>query len=162
VQNGGGSQEGGGDNNIMPKASVSKKPNNPPPRRRPATKVNSTPSPALSNLRSANIAAEAEDQARHELKDVVDQKLMAWKGGKEGNIRALLASLESVLWPELGLQKVSMADLVTPGQVKVRYTKTIAKLHPDKLNVTNTTVEQRMIANGVFGALNEAWNAFKM
>lgn len=30
-----------------------------------------------------------------------------------------------------------------------------------KLNVKNTTLEQRMIANGVFGTLNEAWNAFK-
>ena len=30
-----------------------------------------------------------------------------------------------------------------------------------QLNVKNTTLEQRMIANGVFGTLNEAWNAFK-
>ena len=30
-----------------------------------------------------------------------------------------------------------------------------------QLNVKNTTLEQRMIANGVFGSLNEAWNAFK-
>lgn len=30
-----------------------------------------------------------------------------------------------------------------------------------QLNASNTTVEQRMIANGVFGVLNEAWNAFK-
>ena len=30
-----------------------------------------------------------------------------------------------------------------------------------QLNASNTTVEQRMIANGVFGALSEAWNAFK-
>jgi len=65
------------------------------------------------------------------------------------------------LWPELGLQKVGMAELVSPAQVKIRYTKTIAKLHPDKLNPTNSTVEQRMLANGVFGALNDAWNAFK-
>lgn len=30
-----------------------------------------------------------------------------------------------------------------------------------QLNANNTTLEQRMIANGVFGALNDAWNAFK-
>jgi hypothetical protein len=30
-----------------------------------------------------------------------------------------------------------------------------------KPNVNNITLEHRMIANGVFGALNEAWNAFK-
>jgi hypothetical protein len=109
----------------------------------------------------------------------VDARLIAWKGGKETNIRALIASLETVLWSELGWQKVGMAELVTPSQVKVKYTKAIAKLHPDKvllisaqlclfsdhgwtqLSAKNLTLEQRMIANGVFGALNEAWNSFK-
>ncbi|RDB20082.1 UBA domain-containing protein 7 [Hypsizygus marmoreus] len=127
--------------------------------RRPAAAV--VPSQALENLRTASNVAEAEDQQRYELKDSVDARLIAWKGGKETNIRALLGSLDAVLWPELGLQKVGMADLVSPSQVKIRYTRTIAKLHPDKLHASNTTVEQRMIANGVFGALNEAWNAFK-
>ncbi|PCH40723.1 hypothetical protein WOLCODRAFT_117539 [Wolfiporia cocos MD-104 SS10] len=116
---------------------------------------------ALNRVREANQAAEAEDQLKHELKDVVDARLAAWKNGKETNIRALIASLDTVLWPELGWQKVGMHELVTPAQVKIRYTKAIAKLHPDKLNVNNTTLEQRMVANGVFGSLNDAWNAFK-
>jgi len=103
----------------------------------------------------------AEDNAKHELKDTVDAKLLAWKGGKETNIRALLGSLDLVLWPEIGIPKVEMKDLVGPGQVKAKYVRTIARLHPDKLTHGNTTLEQRMIANGVFGALNEAWNAFK-
>ncbi|KAI0053764.1 hypothetical protein FA95DRAFT_1579387 [Auriscalpium vulgare] len=128
----------------------------PPPRRGPTP-----PSEAVNRLKQANKDAEAEDQLRFELKDSVDARLGAWKKGKETNIRALVASLDTVLWPELGLQKVGMAELVTPNQVKIRYTKAIAKLHPDKLNANNTTLEQRMIANGVFGALNEAWIAFK-
>ncbi|KAF8653624.1 hypothetical protein AX16_003776 [Volvariella volvacea WC 439] len=142
-----------------PPAPSKPKPAAAPPRKPVVT--SNKPSEALANLRNANSKAEAEEQARYELKDVVDQKLLSWKGGKETNIRALLASLDTVLWPELGLPKLGMADLVTPAQVKVKYTRTIAKLHPDKLNTSNTTVEQRMIANGVFGALNEAWNAFK-
>ncbi|TCD60279.1 hypothetical protein EIP91_010431 [Steccherinum ochraceum] len=116
---------------------------------------------ALNRVREANQAADAEDQMRHELKDTVDAKLVAWKNGKESNIRALIASLDTVLWPELGWQKVGMHELISPNQVKIRYTKAIAKLHPDKLNANNTTLEQRMIANGVFGSLNEAWNSFK-
>jgi tetratricopeptide (TPR) repeat protein len=91
------------------------------------------PSEAQIQFREASKAAEAEDQARHELKDTVDARWMAWKGGKESNIRALIASLDAVLWPELGWQKVGMAELVTPAQVKIRYTKAIAKLHPDKV-----------------------------
>ncbi|KAJ7594480.1 hypothetical protein C8J56DRAFT_1012708 [Mycena floridula] len=128
---------------------------------RPPPRTAAKPSQALSDLRKVTNAAEAEDQAKHDLKDVVDLKVNAWKGGKETNIRALLGSLDTVLWPELGLAKSSMADLISPSQVKIRYTKTIAKLHPDKLNERNSTLEQRMVANAVFGTLNEAWNAFK-
>lgn len=91
------------------------------------------PSQALSKLRAATNAQEAEDQAKHELKDIVDARLVAWKGGKETNIRALLASLDVLLWPELGWQKIGMAEVVTSSQVKVRYSKAIAKLHPDKV-----------------------------
>ncbi|KAI6147433.1 hypothetical protein BKA82DRAFT_4153564 [Pisolithus tinctorius] len=68
---------------------------------------------------------------------------------KETNIRALLTTLDSVLWPELGWKKV-----------KVAYMRAIARVHPDKLNADNTTIEQQMIASGVFGTLNQAWNAF--
>ncbi|GBE80235.1 hypothetical protein SCP_0214450 [Sparassis crispa] len=139
-----------------PPSQPKRKPKPQPVQRRP------TPtSEALNRVRAANQAAEAEDQQRYELKDVVDSRLAAWKNGKELNIRALIASLDTVLWPDLGWQKVGMHELVTPSQVKIRYTKAIAKLHPDKLSVNNTTLEQRMIANGVFGSLNDAWNAFK-
>ncbi|KAL5508336.1 SWA2 [Sanghuangporus vaninii] len=116
---------------------------------------------AVKKLRQANQALEQEEQAKANLKDSVDARLLAWKAGKETNVRALVASLENVLWPELGWQKVGLHELVAPNQVKIRYMKAIAKLHPDKINSSNTTVEQRMIANGVFAALNEAWTAFK-
>lgn len=139
-----------------PRVNASRPAKRPAPRRGPTP-----PSEAVARLKQANQEAEAEEQARLELKDGVDSRLAAWKNGKEANLRALVASLDTVLWPELGWQKVGMAELVTPNQVKIRYTKAIAKLHPDKLNVKNTTLEQRMIANGVFGALNDAWNAFK-
>ncbi|KAG8702394.1 hypothetical protein FRC08_003507 [Ceratobasidium sp. 394] len=132
----------------------------PRPRPRPAPARTTTDDSAVRRLKAANAAAEAEGDAKHALKDSVDARIMTWKGGKETNIRALIASLDTVLWPELGWAKVGMHELVTPNQVKVRYVRAIAKVHPDKLNTSSTTVEQRMIANSVFGALNEAWNAF--
>ncbi|KAK7056238.1 auxilin-like clathrin-binding protein required for normal clathrin function [Paramarasmius palmivorus] len=133
----------------------------PKPKVAPRPKAPTPPSQALDNLRAANVAAENEDMEKHALKDSVDAKLLAWKGGKETNIRALLASLDTVLWPELGVQKWGMSELVTEGQVKIKYMKAIAKVHPDKLSAGSFTVEQKMLAQGVFGALNEAWNAFK-
>jgi hypothetical protein len=108
----------------------------PTPRPTPATSSKS--SEALQALRSSTAQAEAEDQAKHELKDTVDAKLSAWKSGKEANIRALLASLDLVLWEELlnsgSAVKVGMHELVTPAQVKIKYMKAVAKVHPDKVS----------------------------
>lgn len=91
----------------------------------------------MHRLRQTNRAQEEEDQRRYELKDAIDEKLSTWRKSKENNLRALIASLETVLWPELGWQKVGMHELVTPSQVKIRYMKAIAKLHPDKVNQLN-------------------------
>ncbi|BEI82576.1 hypothetical protein CcaverHIS002_0304440 [Cutaneotrichosporon cavernicola] len=124
---------------------------------RPVRPVDVGKSAAVSELRAAAAAAEAEDEQRAALKDGIDAKLSTWRTGKETNIRALLASLDLVLWPEVVL-KVGMHELVTDKQVKIKYMKVIARLHPDKL--AGATVEQRMMANGVFGTLSEAWAAF--
>ncbi|KAH9484618.1 UBA domain-containing protein 7 [Psilocybe cubensis] len=128
-----------------------------------AASVSSAPSKALRALQSNNAQAEADDAAKHALKDTVDARLSAWKAGKETNIRALLASLENVLWEGDVMRglKMGMADLVSAAQVKKGYVKAIARVHPDKLNAGNSTLEQRMLANGVFGGLNEAWIAFQ-
>ena len=113
-----------------------------PPRSRPrTTPPTRRPSPqqtfeAVQKLREANKALEDEEEQKLQLKDSVDARLQAWRTNKETNVRALLASLEIVLWPELGWQKVGMHELVSPGQVKVRYTRAIAKLHPDKVNTS--------------------------
>lgn len=148
---------------IWPSASsnVASKPPKPRPKRPTAsTSVGTSESSAVAALRAAANVAASEDAERSSHKDAVDARLLAWRQGKETNIRALLTTLDGVLWPELGWKKVGMAEVVGKGQVKVTYMRAIARVHPDKLNANNTTVEQRMIASGVFGTLNEAWNAF--
>ncbi|BGP22206.1 ER organization and biogenesis-related protein [Rhodotorula toruloides] len=116
---------------------------------------------AVKALQAQQAAAAAEDDQRLELKDQVDARIAAWKGGKETNLRALIASLDTVLWPELGWKTVGMHELISDNQLKVRYVRAISKVHPDKLNASNTTLEQRMIAALVFAALNDAWNGMK-
>ena len=94
------------------------------------------PSAALTALRSAHDAQQIEDAARLACKDTVETRLSAWKSGKEGNIRALLTSLDdTILWPELGWRKVGMAEVVSKGQVKGAYVRAIARLHPDKVSI---------------------------
>jgi tetratricopeptide (TPR) repeat protein len=93
-------------------------------------------SKAVGELRKANQAAEAEEAQRMAAKDSVDAKILAWKGGKETNLRALIASLDTVLWDEIlsGGLKVGMHELITEKQVKIKYMKVIARLHPDKVS----------------------------
>jgi hypothetical protein len=88
---------------------------------------------AVKKLREANAAAEKADDEKFALTDQVDAKLLAWKGTKADNLRALLGSMDKVLWPEAGWTKVGMQDLVMPTRVKIVYMKAIAKVHPDKV-----------------------------
>lgn len=90
-------------------------------------------SAAVKRMKAANAAAEAADDEKFALTDQVDSKLIAWKGTKSDNLRALLGSLDKVLWPEAGWKKVNMGDLVMPNKVKIVYMKAIAKVHPDKV-----------------------------
>ncbi|KAL4917984.1 hypothetical protein BDW62DRAFT_74262 [Aspergillus aurantiobrunneus] len=115
---------------------------------------------AVNRLREANQAAERNDEEKFALTDSVDARLAAWKSGKQDNLRGLLASLDTVLWPEANWKKINMSELIMPSKVKIQYMKGIAKVHPDKIP-TNATTEQRMISSAVFGVLNEAWDKFK-
>jgi len=112
----------------------------PKPRPKPAAKpkpvsVPTAPSAALKSLQATTAQAEADDTLKHQLKDSVDARLAAWRTGKETNIRALLASLDLVLWEELlrGVKVGGLHELVTPAQVKKGYVKSIARVHPDKV-----------------------------
>ncbi|KAH7413750.1 hypothetical protein DE146DRAFT_638464 [Phaeosphaeria sp. MPI-PUGE-AT-0046c] len=90
-------------------------------------------SEAVMRMKAANAAAEKADDEKFALTDQVDSRLVTWKGTKSDNLRALLGSLDKVLWPEAGWTKVNMGDLVMPNKVKIIYMKAIAKVHPDKV-----------------------------
>lgn len=94
---------------------------------------NAASTEAVKKLRAANAAAAQADDEKFQLSDSVTAKVDAWKGGKSDNLRALLGSLDLVLWPEAGWKKVGMSDLVMPNKVKIIYMKAIAKVHPDKV-----------------------------
>lgn len=98
----------------------------------PAASQNSE---AVNRLREANQAAERADDEKSALSESVDARLAAWKGGKQDNLRALLGSLDTVLWPEAGWKKVNMSELIMPNKVKINYMKGIGKVHPDKVRL---------------------------
>lgn len=100
---------------------------------RPAL-TGATSAEAVKRLRLANAAAEKADDEKFALTDAVEARLTTWKGGKSDNLRALLQSLDGVLWEGAGWKKVGMSDLVMPNKVKIVYMKAIGKVHPDKVS----------------------------
>lgn len=118
---------------LAPKPAA--KPKHAPARPRPAaTAAPLKDSARVEQLRAANKAAEKEDAEKFALTDKVDARIAAWRDGKRDNLRALLGSLENVLWENSGWKKVGLHDLVMANKVKINYMKAIAKTHPDKVN----------------------------
>lgn len=90
-------------------------------------------SEAVERLRAANKAAEKADDEKFALTDKVDEKIGRWRDGKRDNLRALIGSLDMVMWEGSAWKKVGMHELVTNGKVKINYMKAIGKCHPDKV-----------------------------
>ncbi|KXZ56019.1 hypothetical protein GPECTOR_2g1571 [Gonium pectorale] len=111
------------------------------------------------------LAMEAEEAARREqqvtLKESYKANIETWKNKNKGNIRGLLGSLHTVLWPDSGWQPVSVGDLLESVQVKKVYMKANLLVHPDKVRQRNGSAEQVAIADMVFDVLKDAWNAFR-
>jgi hypothetical protein len=103
-----------------------------------------TPSPSNNNqksfeaverLRAAHKAAEQEGDEKLALTDKVDARIAAWRDGKRDNLRALITSLDNVLWEGSGWKKVGLHEVVVANKVKIVYMKAIAKTHPDKVSL---------------------------
>ncbi|KAI8647674.1 hypothetical protein BD408DRAFT_439118 [Parasitella parasitica] len=117
-------------------------------------------SKAVKEMRDREKRREAEDAEKLENEDRVNAQISVWKTGKDKNLRALLGSLELILWPGVQWKGVMMSELLDVRKCKLTYMKAISKVHPDKLPA-DATVEQRMLASGIFTTLNQAWDIFK-
>ncbi len=127
---------------------------------KPARLANPERSEAVNKIRKAVQQTENEENEKFALLDQVESKITNWKKGKEDNLRALLASLDTILDPSYNWKKIGMSDLILEKKVKINYMKAVAKTHPDK-TPGNATTEQKMIAQAVFVSLNHAWDKFK-
>lgn len=104
----------------------------------------------------------AEEQMK---KDKVDQgnklhqELMAWAKTPDGtafkDIKALLSTMDKVMWENSGWEPVSLADLLEPAKVKKAYRKAIIMCHPDRQQDAAADVQVR--ADRIFEALNAAF-----
>eukprot|EP00250_Pteridium_aquilinum_P021639 c25185_g3_i1 orf=754-3909(-) len=115
---------------------------------------------ALDEKNQRDLQSQREQAERHRAGDMLDAEIKRWAAGKEGNLRALLSTLQYVLWPECGWQAVSLTDLITAAAVKKVYRKATLCVHPDKVQQKGATIQQKYIAEKVFDLLKEAWNKF--
>jgi len=90
-------------------------------------------SDAVKRLREAHKEAEKADDEKFALSDKVEERIGRWRDGKRDNLRALIGSLDAVMWEGSGWKKVGMHELVQNNKVKVNYMKAIGKTHPDKV-----------------------------
>ncbi|RID53691.1 hypothetical protein BRARA_G01068 [Brassica rapa] len=115
---------------------------------------------AVADMNNRDHQSRIEQEQRTRISEGVDAEIRRWATGKEGNMRALLSSLQIVLWPGCGWEAVSLTDLITSSAVKKVYRKATLYVHPDKVQQKGATLEQKYIAEKVFDILKEAWNKF--
>ncbi|KAK4790021.1 hypothetical protein SAY86_017325 [Trapa natans] len=113
---------------------------------------------ALAEKNQRDLQAQREQAERHRIAESLDVEIKRWAAGKEGNLRALLSTLQYVLWPECGWQPISLTDLITAAAVKKVYRKATLCIHPDKVQQKGANLQQKYIAEKVFDLLKVCGN----
>ncbi|XXG64865.1 hypothetical protein AAC387_Pa05g2703 [Persea americana] len=115
---------------------------------------------ALAEKNRRDIVAQREQAERNRLAETLDADVRRWSNGKEGNLRALLSTLQYILGPESGWQPVPLTDVITSAAVKKAYRKATLCVHPDKVQQRGASIQQKYICEKVFDLLKEAWSRF--
>ncbi|CAD5182217.1 unnamed protein product [Musa acuminata subsp. malaccensis] len=115
---------------------------------------------ALAEKNMRDILAQREQAERNRLAEYLDADIKRWSSGKEGNLRALLSTLQYILSPESGWQPIPLTDVITASAVKKAYRKATLCVHPDKLQQRGANIQQKYVCEKVFDLLKEAWNRF--
>ncbi|ESW28058.1 hypothetical protein PHAVU_003G255200 [Phaseolus vulgaris] len=115
---------------------------------------------ALEEKNMRDLVAQKEQAERNRLAETLDIEVRRWSSGKEGNLRALLSTLQYILGPDSGWQPIPLTDVITSAAVKKAYRKATLCVHPDKLQQRGASIQHKYICEKVFDLLKEAWNKF--
>ncbi|GKU99196.1 hypothetical protein SLEP1_g12075 [Rubroshorea leprosula] len=115
---------------------------------------------ALAEKNMRDHLAQREQAERNRLAETLDADVKRWLSGKEGNLRALLSTLQYILGPDSGWQPIPLTEVITSAAVKKAYRKATLSVHPDKLQQRGASIQQKYICEKVFDLLKEAWNKF--
>ncbi|KAF8098993.1 hypothetical protein N665_0255s0066 [Sinapis alba] len=115
---------------------------------------------ALAEKNMRDLVAQREQAERVRIAETLDAEVKRWSSGKEGNIRALLSTLQYILGSDSGWQPIPLTEVITSAAVKRAYRKATLCVHPDKLQQRGANIHQKYICEKVFDLLKEAWNRF--
>ena len=101
--------------------------------------------------------AEAEEDA---VRKRLEPKIKAWseEHGKKKQLRALIGTLHTILWPDAKWKPVSLGDILDDSKCKKFYHKASRVVHPDKTG--DLDAEKRFLAKRIFDALSQAKTEF--
>ncbi|KAE8695894.1 TMV resistance protein N-like [Hibiscus syriacus] len=91
--------------------------------------------------------------------ETLDADVKRWSSGKEGNLRALLSTLQYLCYKS-GWQPIPLTEVITSAAVKKAYRKATLCVHPDKLQQRGASIQHKYVCEKVFDLLKEAWNKF--
>ncbi|KAK2996480.1 hypothetical protein RJ639_026525, partial [Escallonia herrerae] len=114
---------------------------------------------ALAEKNMRDLLAQREQAERHRLAEALDADVKRWSSGKEGNLRALISTLQYILGPDSGWHPVPLTDVVTAVAAKKAYRKATLCVHPDKLQQRGATIQQKYICEKVFDLLKRGTNS---
>lgn len=97
-----------------------------------------------------------EDVVRQKLEPTI--KIWSEEHGKKKQLRALLASLHTILWTGAKWKQINLGDLLDDKKCKLAYHKASRVVHPDK--TMKLPPEQRFLAKRIFDALSQAKTEF--
>jgi hypothetical protein len=93
-------------------------------------------------------------------KNKYDNTLTQWafNNKEKRNVRTLLSTMHTVVWPECSWKPIGLGDVIESSQVKKVYRKAMLVVHPDRCS--GLSGEVRFIAKRIFEAINEAYQEF--
>lgn len=116
----------------------------------------------IAEAAARDAAQAAEQAAKDAAKAMHGARLSEWAlepSGQPKNIRVLISTLHTVLWPDAKWEPVAMAKLIAPAKVKFYFMRAITVVHPDKQNTMDGT--QKFIATQVFHNMEQAYRQFQ-
>lgn len=115
---------------------------------------------ALQEVREREAKKKREEEEEDVVRKRLEPKIKKWseEHGKKKQIRALLASLHTILWPGTKWKQIGIGDLLDDGKVKRAFHKSTLVVHPDKTH--KLPAEQRFLAKRIFDALSQAKTEF--